>query len=120
MDIGEEEAMSDERDKALLFDRFLRGGVAPQAGIRPDSVDPVELARGIEVEHEHSPDDGVCQKIALDHFAESGQHYYVALDLMERLLKRGALGRVLKLIRDEGVPVKVDDLVARFRFVKSA
>ena len=52
-----------------------------------DSVDPEQLKRGIEVEHEHTQDDAVAEKIARDHLAEI-PNYYTWLDWMESLAKK--------------------------------
>jgi hypothetical protein len=54
----------------------------------PSEVDQDELARGIEVEHEHTTDDGVAQEIALAHLAEMPD-YYTRLDAMEQAGKSG-------------------------------
>ena len=57
-------------------------------GGRTDLPDPLEvdqdqLARGIEIEHEHTTDDKVAREIALSHLAEIPD-YYTRLDAMEQ------------------------------------
>ena len=46
-----------------------------------------ELVRGIEIEYEHTPDDVMACKIALDHLAECDD-YYTRLQKMERECQR--------------------------------
>lgn len=41
-------------------------------------IDPKELEMGIEVEKEHTDDEELAKKIALDHLAED-PHYYTKL-----------------------------------------
>ena len=58
------------------------GGKAPEAGVGEENVDPDELAMGIEVEKEHTSDEEIAKKIALDHLAEIPD-YYTRLKAME-------------------------------------
>lgn len=59
---------------------LLRGGKSQ--GLDPSSVDPEQLAAGIEVEAEHTDDPATRKKIALDHLAEDPE-YYSKLQQME-------------------------------------
>lgn len=51
-------------------------------GMSPSSFDPRELARGVTVEQEHTPDLAVAREIAMDHLTEIPD-YYTRLDQME-------------------------------------
>ncbi len=44
-------------------------------GRHPDEFDPVALARGIEIEREHTNDPAVAREIAMDHLAEHPDYY---------------------------------------------
>lgn len=48
----------------------------------PSAFDPEELARGVQVEREHTPDPAVAREIAMDHLTEFPD-YYTRLDRME-------------------------------------
>ena len=71
---------------ATKFVNFMSGGKAAEAGITEEDVDPEELKRGIAVEMEHTDDEGIARKVALDHISEFSD-YYSALDEMEKKLK---------------------------------
>jgi hypothetical protein len=45
------------------------------SNVIPESVDPSELKKGIEVEREHTKDTGIAKKIALDHLSEDPKYY---------------------------------------------
>lgn len=62
-------------------------GRSDKMGVTESDVDPEQLKRGIEVEHEHSDDDEIAKKIALDHLAEIPD-YYTRLDAMEEQAKK--------------------------------
>jgi len=61
---------------------FLKGGRASAVGFTREDADPDELAMGIEIEYEHTPDKSTAQRIALDHLAELDD-YYTRLKAME-------------------------------------
>lgn len=67
---------------ATLASNFLFGGNANEKGFETADADPAELAMGIEIEKEHSPDISVRARIALDHLAEIPD-YYTRLKEME-------------------------------------
>lgn len=67
---------------ATLYVSFLKGGRFNSMDIDEDDVDPDELEMGIEVELEHTPDEEVAKRIALDHLAEMPD-YYTKLKEME-------------------------------------
>jgi len=67
---------------ATKFVNFLVDGRANEKGITEKDVDPKELAMGIEVEKEHSPDEDVTKRISMDHLAELSD-YYTRLKKME-------------------------------------
>ena len=64
---------------------FMHSGLAYDEGVTEEDVYPVQLARGIEVEMEHTNDPIIARKIAMDHLAEHPL-YYTALDAMEKML----------------------------------
>lgn len=66
---------------------FFNEGLSAEAGIGPPDVDPFQLGKGIRVEMEHTSDEAVAAKIALDHLAEFPD-YYDALERMEKQLAR--------------------------------
>jgi hypothetical protein len=67
---------------ATAYVKFLTGGRFNETNIREDEVDSDELALGIEVELEHTPDEETAKRIALDHLAELPD-YYTRLRKME-------------------------------------
>lgn len=67
------------------FHEHLPGGLA--AGLTPDDFDPEQLARGIEVELEHTQDVGIATEIAMDHLVEDPM-YYEKLNAMEMNARR--------------------------------
>ncbi|MDD5650064.1 MAG: hypothetical protein PHF86_06575 [Candidatus Nanoarchaeia archaeon] len=74
---------------ATKFVTFLTSGRANEKGISEEDVDQNELKMGIEVEKEHTPDEDVTKRIALDHLAESdGELYYTLLKQMEEKIKK--------------------------------
>lgn len=67
---------------------ILEGGIGDN--ISNDAFDPVELAKGIEVEMEHIKEDrGVAEEIAKDHLTEIPD-YYTRLEKMESDAKKEA------------------------------
>ena len=74
--------MSEEHTLATKFANFLNGGLANEKGFKKEDADPEQLKMGTKVEHEHTPDDDVAERIALDHLAEI-EDYYTRLDKME-------------------------------------
>lgn len=72
----------DEDQKLELFDNFWEDGRSNKKEITKEDVDPKQLEMGIEVEHEHSPDDEIAERITLDHLAEIDD-YYTRLKKME-------------------------------------
>ena len=81
---------------------FLGQGRAQDEGITVEDVDPDELAAGIKVEMEHTDDEDLAEKIALDHLAEAPTTYYTALKQMEE-----SLG--IKGAAEEETVIMVDD-----------
>jgi hypothetical protein len=55
--------------------------------ITPADVDPHELALGIKVEMEHTPDRKIAERITLDHLTEYPQYYSKGLIPWEKRLK---------------------------------
>lgn len=73
-----EAAIYEEATTGLEEDmkQILKGGKGDK--LNPSEVDQDELARGIKVELEHTPDRALAKEIALDHLAED-PHYYTKL-----------------------------------------
>jgi hypothetical protein len=67
---------------ATKFVTFLTNGRANELGVTEEDVDAEQLKMGIDVEHEHTPDDDVAKRIALDHLSEISD-YYSKLKIME-------------------------------------
>jgi len=68
---------------ATKFVNFLTGGRSNVVGIDENDFDKEELKKGIEVEKEHTIDEDVAEKIALDHLSESNK-YYTLLEELEK------------------------------------
>jgi len=64
------------------LDEFFNQGRAAEKGVTEDEVDAEQLAMGIKVEAEHTDNEEVAKKIALDHLAEIPD-YYTRLKKME-------------------------------------
>ncbi len=52
---------------------FIPGGRA--AGRRARDFDPAQLAMGIRIELEHTPDPRIAKEIAMDHLVEDPRYY---------------------------------------------
>lgn len=63
----------------------LKGGLAE--GKNPKDYDKKQLKRGIEIEKEHTDDEEIAQRIAMDHLEEHPD-YYKELPKMEKKLER--------------------------------
>jgi predicted nucleic acid-binding Zn-ribbon protein len=61
-----EETDKKETDKIDIFD----AGKSVERGVTEKDVDPKELARGIEIEKEHTNNPKIAKKITLDHLSE--------------------------------------------------
>jgi len=67
---------------AKKYVQFMKSGRAHDKGIDEVSVDQNELYKGITVEQEHTPNEEMAKRIALDHLAEMPD-YYTKLAQME-------------------------------------
>ena len=67
---------------ATKYVNFLLDGRANKDGFTEDDADSKELAMGIKVEQEHTPDKDVAKRISLDHLSELSD-YYTRLKKME-------------------------------------
>ena len=67
---------------ATNYAQFVRGGRSNEKHLTENNVDPAQLARGIEIEYEHTENEEDAKKIAMDHLAEF-PNYYTGLDKME-------------------------------------
>jgi hypothetical protein len=66
-----------KRFKQFILEDKITGGKGDK--LKPEDVDPKELAVGIEVEYEHdSGDRETAQDIALDHLSENPKYYSIA------------------------------------------
>jgi hypothetical protein len=54
---------------------LLRGGKMNDVGVDMAAVDPNQLQMGIEVEYEHTADQSIAKKIALDHLVKIPDYY---------------------------------------------
>jgi len=77
-----DEAETEIYKLATKFVNFLTSGRANELGITEEDVDAEQLKTGIEVEQEHTPDDDIAKRIALDHLCEISD-YYSKLKIME-------------------------------------
>jgi len=73
-----------DRVAGKSFTDFMKGGKSK--GQLPPDIDPEELKMGIAVEMEHTDNETIARKIALDHLTEF-RFYYTALKAMEEVLK---------------------------------
>jgi hypothetical protein len=67
---------------ATKYINFLLDGRANKEGFRESDADSKELAMGIVVEQEHTPDKDVAKRISMDHLSEL-KNYYTRLKKME-------------------------------------
>jgi hypothetical protein len=67
---------------ATMYVEFITGGKAKDKGFTEEDADKEELAKGIEVESEHTPNEEMAKRIALDHLSEMDD-YYTKLAKME-------------------------------------
>jgi len=75
--------------KDYTIDKFMEDGKAAEASLDSQSVDPEQLTMGVEVEmKEHTKDEVVAKKIAMDHLAEIPD-YYTRLAAMEKDALKG-------------------------------
>jgi len=80
-DMGLEPDELEEQIYALLH--AVLKGVGKHNGVPDEDFDPEQLARGIQVEREHTNNDWVAKMIAKDHLSEI-PNYYTLLDQMEQ------------------------------------
>ena len=66
---------------------FVNAGKAYENQISIEDVDPKELEMGIAVEHEHTTNENIARRIALDHLSEI-KDYYTRLAKMEEQGKK--------------------------------
>ena len=71
--------------------KLYREGLFWQKSLSCNHIDMEQLAKGIEVEMEHTNSNIFATKIALDHLAEYSD-YYTALEDMERMLEERKRG----------------------------
>lgn len=81
-----DEAEAEAYKLATKWVAVATAGRANEKGLKEEDADPDQLARGIEIEMEHTTDPEIAKRIAMDHLAEFPD-YYTALDEMEKKLK---------------------------------
>jgi len=64
---------------------FMRSGKLAEVGLDVASVDPEQLAAGIEIEYEHTVDRSIAKKIAMDHLAENPSYYTYLYDMEQQM-----------------------------------
>ena len=62
-------------DMARKYIDFMNEGLYIESGLPSYDIDPDELDLGIDVELEHTSDENIATKIALDHLAERSDYY---------------------------------------------
>ncbi len=82
-----------------LYKVFVYAGRAYETGTTKCDVDRKQLARGIEIEMEHTSDREVAERIALDHLSEFPS-YYTALDFIEAVMEAGMLEEVMAVVAE--------------------
>lgn len=60
---------------ATAHAQFLSGGKANEAGKKPEDVSPEQLAKGVVVEKEHTPNLDDRKRISTDHIVEDPKYY---------------------------------------------
>jgi predicted AAA+ superfamily ATPase/ribosomal protein L37AE/L43A len=73
--------------KENKIDNGIPGGMAEHKKLTEDQVDPKQLAKGIEIEMEHTDDKNVAKEIALDHLSENPKYYLPYLEDAENKAK---------------------------------
>lgn len=63
-----------------IAEEQLEGGLAD--GVDPREFSEEQLAKGIEVELEHTDDESAAREIAMDHLAEDPE-YYIKLEQID-------------------------------------
>jgi hypothetical protein len=90
-DMPEETNSNEENNNVVPEDidfisDFWNAGKANEMGFTEKDADPDQLAKGIEIEMEHTTNKEIAKIIALSHIAEFAS-YYDALEKMEEELK---------------------------------
>lgn len=78
----DDKPLNEANDEINFVEDFLNQGRAKEKGITENDVDPDELKRGIKIEYEHTSNELIAKRIALDHLAECDD-YYTRLEKME-------------------------------------
>lgn len=72
-----------------LAQDFFSAGKFNESGKSEDDFDPKEIARGVDIEMEHTTNPLIAKRIALDHIAESWPvSYYDKLEKMEKEIEK--------------------------------
>jgi hypothetical protein len=82
----EEDGKKEQETKTSFSGNMI--GNADKKNFKEEDADPIELAKGLDVEREHTADPTIAKKIALDHLSEKGlEKYYTNLINMEKAIK---------------------------------
>lgn len=73
-----------ETSRKIEVSKEIPGGMAEKKKLTEKDVDPKQLAKGIEIEMEHTDDKKVATEIALDHLSENPKYYLPYLEDAEQ------------------------------------
>ena len=80
--LGREEIVNESIEDIDFIEEFVNAGYANERGFTVEDADPEELKMGINVEMEHTTNNVIAERIALDHLSEIPD-YYTRLKKME-------------------------------------
>jgi len=66
---------------------FFNTGLSVEKGLTEDQVDSDQLIEGMKVEMEHTTNEDIAKKIALDHLAENPKYYDYLKEMEEKMEK---------------------------------
>ena len=72
---------------ATAMVEFLHNGKAFESGLTEDNIDSDELELGIEIEMEHTTNEMIAKRIAMDHLSEFPDYYSRLLDMEDEAKK---------------------------------
>lgn len=77
-DVAKERVMKNLAKNPTYYSSLNMYFNSDKEGTIMENIDPKELEMGTKIEHEHTKDDALARKIAMDHLAED-PHYYTKL-----------------------------------------
>lgn len=72
---------------ATAMVELLHNGKAFESGLTEDDLDPDEIDIGIEIESEHTTNDMIAKRIAMDHLVEIPDYYSRLVDMEDEAKK---------------------------------